>query len=59
MKSKLEKLYFVVGVLDIILGAAEIAGARGNSVNMILGGGFIMIGFVNLFSSYKAVRREH
>ena len=58
MKNKLVRRYFVVGLLDIVLGVAEVILAKGRIHTMILGAAFLAFGAINFYNCYKAYRRD-
>lgn len=58
MKNKLARRYFLVGLLDLVLGIAELILAKGRIHTLILGAAFIVIGGINFYNCYKAYGRD-
>ena len=58
MKNKLARRYFLVGLLDVVLGVGEILLAKGRMHTMILGLAFLIIGAINFYNCYKAMERD-
>lgn len=59
MKNKLVRRYFLVGLLDVVLGVAEIILAKGRIHTLILGAAFLVIGGINFYNCYRASGRNN
>lgn len=58
MKNKLARRYFLVGLLDVVLGTAEVILAKGRIHTLILGAAFLAFGIINFYNCYKASGRD-
>lgn len=58
MKNKLARRYFLVALLDVVLGVAEVILAKGRIHTLILGVAFLVFGAMNFYNCYKVWGRD-